>query len=194
MLKLLGPNVELRSPVESQALTHADTLAQFQYSFSVGVQSFRSLDTLVDFAWSIHKREDDSNVPIGVAFLRDYDEHNGYGIIDLALFSQEKRRQGYGTEACAIFLFYIFDCLNLWKVSAHVAGYNHPSLVACRSFGFAEEGKISERLNRFGRRWPVVIFGLTREQFYALEDHRDLLYALRTQAGWVRGVPEQPEE
>jgi RimJ/RimL family protein N-acetyltransferase len=194
VLKLFGTNIELRSPVEANALLHADTVAQFQYSFSSGIHSFRGLETLSDFAWSIHKREDKSNAPIGVVFLRDYDEHNRYGVVDLALFSEEKRRQGYGTETCAIFLFYVFECLNIWKVSAHVAEYNLPSIVGCRSFGFIEEGRISERLNRFGRRWSVIIFGLTRDQFYTLERHKDLVYALRAQAGWAQEVTESPEE
>lgn len=69
------------------------------------------------------------------------------------------------TEACRIFLEYLFDVLNLRKICAEVAAYNRQVLGFTRRLGFTEEGRLKEQQFYKGKYFDIVQFGLFVDGF-----------------------------
>jgi RimJ/RimL family protein N-acetyltransferase len=55
--------------------------------------------------------------------------------------------------------------LNLFRVSATVQGYNEAGSVLMKKFGFVEEVRRRQALDRDGRRWDMLIFGLLNDEW-----------------------------
>ena len=77
----------------------------------------------------------------------------------------EDRRHGYGREALGLALRYIFDEMNLRRVTIGVPGYNEAALAFFAAAGFTVEARQREALFRFGRRWDEVNLGLLRAEW-----------------------------
>ena len=78
-------------------------------------------------------------------------------------------RNGYASEAIWIALGYFFRELRYQKVNAWVYAFNEPSLELHRKLGFKEEGRLRRTVYTDGQHHDEVIFGMTVEEFEALE-------------------------
>ena len=78
--------------------------------------------------------------------------------------------QGYGTDAMRLILRYAFDELNLRRITLTVFEYNERAQRTYRKLGFQEEGRLRQRLNRYGRRWDMLFMGLLREEWKSSHD------------------------
>jgi len=82
---------------------------------------------------------------------------------------REHWRNGYASEAIWIVLGYFFRELRYQKANAYVYAFNEPSLELHRKLGFREEGRLRRMVYTDGQHHDEVIFGLTVEEFEALE-------------------------
>jgi RimJ/RimL family protein N-acetyltransferase len=64
-------------------------------------------------------------------------------------------------------LRFAFDELNLFRLSAFIAEYNPAGLSLAKKFGFIEEVRRRQALERDGRRWDMIHCGLLREEWLA---------------------------
>jgi RimJ/RimL family protein N-acetyltransferase len=55
--------------------------------------------------------------------------------------------------------------LNLFRVSARVPEYNKAAIALFRKFGFVEEVRRRQALDRDGRRWDLLVFGLLKDEW-----------------------------
>ncbi len=85
---------------------------------------------------------------------------NAIGNIRLGIGAPEDRRKGYGREALGLLLNYAFSELNLHRLTAVIPEYNLPALALFRSFGFIEEVRRRQALERDCRFWDLMNYGL----------------------------------
>ena len=115
------------------------------------------------YAFMIRGREDDRL--IGKASIYRIEWTNGNAILRLGIGAAEDRRKGYGSQALRMLLRFAFAELNMFRVMTYVAGYNEGGLALMRKFGFVEEIRRREALERDRRRWDLVTFGLLKDEW-----------------------------
>ena len=102
---------------------------------------------------------------IGKAIVARVEWTNGNGQIRIGIGAAEDRCKGYGTQAAKMLLRFAFAELNLFRVSADVPEYNQGALALVRKFGFLEEVRRRQALERDGRRWDLLVFGLLKDEW-----------------------------
>ncbi len=73
--------------------------------------------------------------------------------------------KGYGTDAKMILLDYVFNTLNLRKISSSVLAYNKRSLNYSLHCGYKIEGRKRKQFFKKGRFWDLIELGLFREEW-----------------------------
>lgn len=117
------------------------------------------------YYFTIRAREDDRL--IGKAILQWIDWMNSSGLIQLGLGAEEDRRRGLGTQALRLLLRFAFAELGLHRVSAMSAEYNEGALRLLQKAGFSEEIRRRQAVERDGRHWDLLMFGLLRSEWEA---------------------------
>ena len=102
---------------------------------------------------------------IGKAMIARVEWTNGSGQIRIGIGSAEDRRKGYGTQAIKLLLRFAFAELNLFRVNADVPEYNEGAIALLKKFGFVEEVRRRQALERDGRRWDLLVFGLLKDEW-----------------------------
>ncbi len=131
-------------------------------------QSKRKLDN-DRFHWVI---EIDDKTPVGTISTHDCNPRCGtfsYGI-DI---EEAHRGKGYAGEAIWLVLRYYFEELRYQKVTATVDASNTASLRLHEKLGFQKEGVIRRAMFAFGQYIDVVYYGLTVEEFHALDSAKN---------------------
>jgi RimJ/RimL family protein N-acetyltransferase len=118
------------------------------------------------FYFTIRARDDDRL--IGKAVIEWIDWTNGNGWIRLGIGSADDRSKGYGSQALRLLLRYAFAELNLYRVTAMMGEYNNGAIRLFQKFGFMEEVRRREALDRDGRRWDLLTFGQLRSEWESL--------------------------
>ncbi len=78
--------------------------------------------------------------------------------------------QGYGYEAAQLALAFAFGELNLHRVTATVFSYNERSIALFEKLGFQREGVYREFLQRDGKRYDMLLYGLLRWEREAVNE------------------------
>ena len=102
---------------------------------------------------------------IGKAEVQRIEWTNGNGQIRIGIGAAEDRCKGYGTQALRMLLRFAFAELNLFRMSAHVPEYNEGAIALLKKFGFVEEVRRRQALERDGRRWDLLVFGLLKDEW-----------------------------
>ena len=102
---------------------------------------------------------------IGKAAIEWVDWTNGNGWIRLGLGAAEDRRRGLGSQTLRLLLRFAFAELNLYRVSAMLPEYNEGGVCLFRKFGFVEEVRRRQALERDGRAWDLLTFGQLRSEW-----------------------------
>lgn len=117
------------------------------------------------FYFTIRAHEDDRL--IGKAVIEWVDWTNGNGWIRLGIGAAEDRRRGLGSQTLGLILRYAFAELNLFRVSAMVPEYNEGAIRLLKKFGFVEEVRRRQAVQRDGRTWDLLTFGQLRSEWEA---------------------------
>ncbi len=117
------------------------------------------------FYFTVRAREDDHL--IGKAVIEWVDWTNGNGWIRLGIGAAEDRRRGLGSQTLGLILRYAFAELNLFRVSAMVPEYNEGAIRLLKKFGFVEEVRRRQAVQRDGRTWDLLTFGQLRSEWEA---------------------------
>ena len=115
------------------------------------------------YYFAIRAKEDDRL--IGKALIYRIEWSNGNGMLRLGIGSADDRWKGYGSQAMQMLLRYMFAELNLFRVSVDVPEYNEAALALVRKFGFVEEVRRRQALDRDSRRWDLLVFGLLQDEW-----------------------------
>jgi len=102
---------------------------------------------------------------LGKAEVQRIEWTNGNGQIRIGIGAAEDRCKGYGTQALRMLLRFAFAELNLFRMSANVPEYNEGAIALLKKFGFVEEVRRRQALERDGRRWDLLVFGLLKDEW-----------------------------
>jgi RimJ/RimL family protein N-acetyltransferase len=115
------------------------------------------------YYFTIRTRKDDRL--IGKAILQWIDWANGQGWLRLGIGAAEDRRRALGSQAMRLLLRFAFAELNLYRVSALTPEYNQGAIGILCKFGFVEEIRRRQAVERDGRRWDLLTYGLLRPEW-----------------------------
>jgi RimJ/RimL family protein N-acetyltransferase len=118
------------------------------------------------FAFAI--RPIDSDGLIGTLELDEVLWSHGVCGVGIAIGDRANWSQGYGHEAMQLALAFAFDELNLHRVQATVFGYNERSMALFEKLGFQREGVYREFLQRDGKRYDMMLYGLLDREWRAM--------------------------
>lgn len=107
----------------------------------------------------------DSDALIGFIGLFDLFMQHGDTFVAIALGEHEYLGRGYGTDAMRVMLRYVFNELNLRRVSLIVFEYNLRAIRSYEKVGFVHEGRVRRVMQRDGRRWDFLYMGILREEW-----------------------------
>lgn len=102
---------------------------------------------------------------IGKAEVSRIEWANGNCQVRLGIGAAEDRRKGYGTQVMRLLLRFAFAELNMYRVTAFVPEYNAAALALLQKFGFVEEVRRRQALEREARRWDMFVFGLLQAEW-----------------------------
>ncbi|HET9909836.1 MAG TPA: GNAT family protein [Anaerolineales bacterium] len=157
------PEIESKWTHDSEFIRLMEVNAARPMSAAILKKQYEKIEKQVDddknfFYFAIRAKEDDRL--IGKALIQSVEWTNAYGWIHLGIGSAENRRKGYGSQALTLLLRFAFAELNLFRVSARVPEYNEAGIALFTKFHFVEEVRQRQALERDGRRWDILIFGL----------------------------------
>lgn len=176
------PEIESKWTHDAEYLRLYDTVPARPLSAAMVKKQYEKLEKQVEedknlYHFAIRAREDDRL--IGKATIQWIEWSNGNGFLRLGIGAAEDRRKGYGTKALKMLLRFAFAELNLYRVTAIVPEYNEGAIALLQKAGFTEEVRRRKALERDGRRWDFLTFGLLKEEWLeqaklALpKEHRD---------------------
>ena len=162
------PEIESKWTHDSEFMRMMEVSPARPMSAATIRKQYEKLEKQVDddknfYYFAIRAREDDRL--IGKAMMQGVEWTNGNGWLQLGIGSAEDRRKGYGSQALTMLLRFVFAELNLFRVSARVPEYNAAAVALLKKFGFSEEVRRRQALDRDGRRWDLIVFGLLNSEW-----------------------------
>ena len=170
-----GPiDYEKDAEIESKWTHNAEFMRLFEFeparpmSVAIIKKQYEKLEKRIEesknlYHFTIRAKTDDRL--IGKAVVQRIEWTNGNCSIRVGIGAAEDRRKGYGTQALKMLLRFAFAELNLFRVTAYVPEYNEGAIALLKKFGFVEEVRRRQSLERDGRRWDLLVFGLLKDEW-----------------------------
>jgi len=118
-----------------------------------------------DDSFAIHLRDDDE--PIGIVSLMNVSEANASAELSIIVGHPEDRHHGYGAEAIAVLLDYVFGERGLNRVGLSVFEFNEDAIAAYEKLGFREEGRLRGALRRDDAFHDAILMSVLRQEWEA---------------------------
>lgn len=162
------PEIEARWTHDSEFMRMMDVAPARPMSAALVKKQYEKLEKQIDedknlYYFAIRAREDDRL--IGKAAIQWIEWANGNGFIRIGIGSAEDRGKGHGSQALQMLLRFGFAELNLFRLSAIVPEYNAAAIALLKKFGFVEEVRRRQSLERDTRRWDLLVFGLLSDEW-----------------------------
>lgn len=116
------------------------------------------------YSFSIETLEE--GLYIGGCGINNYDWKNGTATVGIFIGNREYKSKGYGTDAMAVLLDFIFKQTNINRVQLYVYSFNERAIKSYRKNGFVEEGRLRQRIFRNGRYYDEVVMSILREEYF----------------------------
>jgi len=161
------PEIEARWTHDSNFMRMMDVAPARPLSAALVKKQYEKLEKQIEedkniYYFAIRAREDDRL--IGRAVIQWIEWANDHGFICLGIGAAEDRGKGYGSQALSMLLRFAFAELNLFRLSAIVQEYNTVAINLLKKHGFVEEVRRRQSLERDGRRWDLLVFGLLNDE------------------------------
>ena len=162
------PEIEARWTHDSDFMRMMDVTPARPLSAAMLKKQYEKLEKQMEedknfYYFTIRSRQEDRL--IGRAVIQWIEWSNGNGFIRLGIGAAEDRGKGYGSQAMKLLLRFAFDELNLFRLSAIVPEYNTAAIALLQKFGFVEEVRRRQSVERDCRRWDLLGFGLLSEEW-----------------------------
>lgn len=102
---------------------------------------------------------------VGGVNLNNIDEKNGTFSIGIQV-DRDYRGMGYGTSAVKILLKYAFLERRLHKFNAYILEENEAAIAMLKKVGCVQEGVRRQVIYMNGQYLDLILFGLTKDEFY----------------------------
>lgn len=178
MMPLVGRRVHLREIIKSDLIIlHKWRNTESFMSFCSTRRNKVSLDEFdeelsADFSQDRHKQYliFNQDVPVGTIYSYGLNHTDGHVYISIYIVP-ECERSGYGAEAFALFLWYLFESLSLYKVYTDAYSYNEHSISCLRHAGFVEEGRFKGHRIYCGERYDLIRLAFSQDEIPRLEKY-----------------------
>ena len=162
------PEIEAKWTHDAEFMRLYDIVPARPMSAAMVKKQYEKLEKQVEeeknlYYFTIRAREDDRL--IGKASIHWIEWSNGNGHLRLGIGAAEDRRRGYGTQALRMLLRFAFAELNLHRVTAAAPEYNEGAIALLKKAGFTQEICRRKALERDGRRWDLLTFGLLKDEW-----------------------------
>lgn len=162
------PEIESKWTHDSEFMRLMETNPARPMSAAMVKKQYEKLEKQIEedknmYYFTVRAKADDRL--IGKAAVQWIEWANSNGFLRLGIGAAEDRRKGYGTQALRMLLRFAFAELNLFRVSAIVAEYNEGAIALLKNFGFVQEVCRRKSLERDGRRWDLLVFGLLNDEW-----------------------------
>ena len=107
----------------------------------------------------------DADKLIGVVALGDVQWVHRTAMLGIAIGERAYRGRGYGSEAIRLLLRYGFEELNLYRIWLTTISFNLPAIRCYERAGFVREGAQRAMIEREGRRFDLLYFGMIRDEW-----------------------------
>ena len=164
------PEVESRWTHDSAFMRMYEITPARPMSAAIIKKQYEKLEKQVEedknlYHFMIRAREDDRL--IGTAAIQWIEWTNGNAWLHLGIGSAQDQRKGYGSQALGMLIRFAFAELNLFRLSARIPEYNQAAISLFSKFSFVEEIRRRQALDRDGRRWDMLVFGLLHSEWQA---------------------------
>jgi len=102
---------------------------------------------------------------IGFIGLDNINNLTRNSMVGMGIGDRENWSKGYGTEAMKLVVKYAFEKLNLNRVTLDVLEVNQRGIRAYEKAGFLLEGRIKQALMKAGKRYDLILMGITRKRW-----------------------------
>lgn len=116
-------------------------------------------------SYYFHLRTLDEDRLIGFVVLFNIKWPSGACELSIGIGDADYRGKGCGSEALRLVLNYAFNELNLYRVGLNVLEYNAAAIKAYERAGFVREGARRKAVQREGKRYDLVQYGILREEW-----------------------------
>ncbi len=162
------PEIESKWTHDAEFMRLYDIVPARPLSVAMVKKQYEKLEKQVEedknlYYFAIRARGDDRL--IGKAAIQWIEWANGNGYLRLGIGAAEDRHKGYGSQAMRMLLRFAFAELNLHRVTANVPEYNEAAIALLQKMGFTEEVRRRKALERDGRRWDMLMFGLLNDEW-----------------------------
>ena len=162
------PEIEARWTHDSEFMRMMDVAPARPMSAALVKKQYEKLEKQIDedknlYYFAIRARDDERL--IGKAVVQWIEWANGNGFLRLGIGAESDRHKGYGSQALRMLLRFGFAELNLFRLTAVVPEYNIAAIALLKKFGFIEEVRRRQSLERDGRRWDLLVFGLLNDEW-----------------------------
>lgn len=122
----------------------------------------------------------EDNKMVGFVILSKIDWVSGTADFGIALGEKDRRGKGIGKEAMRIFVDYVFETLNIRKLSLYVVSYNSKAIGMYKRFGFKEEGRLIDHVYLRNSYNDLLIMALFKEDYYKIYPQKnEQIYSLK---------------
>lgn len=125
----------------------------------------RFADAPDDKSFYFHLRTLAEDTVIGFVVLFNLKWGNQSAEMAIGIGDKSYHGKGYGQDALKLILNYAFNELNLHRVSLTVMDYNLPAIKAYERVGFVREGTHRQAVQRQGKRYDLLLYGILRDEF-----------------------------
>lgn len=140
-------------------------LSQFQLKKKYEALEKKIQEEKKSYHFRIRSRADDRLIGFGEIY--GIAPANATGFVRIGIGSGGDRGRGFGKQALALLMRYAFVELNLFRLTAFIPEYNTAGLAFFQKAGFVEEVCRREALERDGRRWDLLHYGLLADEWRA---------------------------
>ena len=170
------------------AAEEPEVMAKGFVRWNLDSEYFRMLDSAPQLMWSEKKykewlekdleKDPSQNLFFGIrtlaedrliGFMALFDEswQHGDALVAIAIGERDCWNKGYGTDAMWVMLDYVFNELNLRRLTLIVFEHNPRGIRSYEKSGFVLEGRTRDAMLRDGRRWDWLWMGILREEWVA---------------------------
>ncbi len=110
--------------------------------------------------------ENEEGRHIGNGGLYNIDYRHGTATVGVLIGEKDAWGQGYGPEITLVLLGYAFEDLRLYRIAARAFAINPRATRSLEKCGFVQEGVMRGAIFRFGEHQDLILFSITRDEFY----------------------------
>ncbi len=118
-----------------------------------------------DKSYYFHLRTLADDTLVGFVVLFNLKWGNQSAEMAIGIGDPANRGKGYGQDALKLILNYGFNELNLHRISLTVMDYNAPAIKAYERVGFVREGAHRQAVQRQGKRYDLLLYGILRDEY-----------------------------